>query len=186
MASQVANVAHPDHPAFQDFGDVMVRGNGGTGYIRVDWFTPAGLPTWGDTRLTIVGTNGYIEVRKNVDIGGREGGNHLFLVDAKGVQYIDCSKVELTVRPSARRRRAQSHRDRDDAGALLPRDGARAACAEAGADGDYNGAPRYDANLSRSANAPAAVTSRPAPGPCTTSGFSRYRLVRKSTMLSVS
>jgi len=74
---------------------VMLRGNGGTGYIRLDWFTPAGLPTWGDTRLTILGTDGYIEVRKNIDLAGREGGNHLFVADAKGVRYIDCSKVEL-------------------------------------------------------------------------------------------
>ena len=73
----------------------MLRGNGGTGYIRLDWFTPAGLPTWGDTRLTILGTDGYIEVRKNVDLAGREGGNHLFVADTKGVRYIDCSKVEL-------------------------------------------------------------------------------------------
>src|SRR5687767_3340958 len=95
VASQVRNVRHPDRPAFQDFGDVMVRGNGGTGYMRVDWLTPAGLPTWGDTRLTILGTDGYIEVRKNVDIAGREGANHLFLADRKGVAHIDCSKVEL-------------------------------------------------------------------------------------------
>jgi predicted dehydrogenase len=95
VASQVRNVRHPDHPAFQDFGDVMVNGDGGTGYVRLDWFTPAGLPTWGDGRLTILGTDGYIEVRKNVDIGGREGGNHLFIADAKGVHYVDCSDVEL-------------------------------------------------------------------------------------------
>jgi len=95
VAAQVRNVRHPEHPAFQDFGDLMVRGNGGTGYIRLDWFTPAGLPTWGDTRLTILGTDGYIEVRKNVDLAGREGGNHLFIADAKGVRYLDCSKVEL-------------------------------------------------------------------------------------------
>jgi len=95
VASQVRNVRHPDRPRFQDFGDVMLRGNGGTGYIRLDWFTPAGLPTWGDTRLTILGTDGYIEVRKNIDLAGREGGNHLFVADAKGVRYIDCSKVEL-------------------------------------------------------------------------------------------
>ena len=95
VAAQVRNVRHPEHPAFQDFGDVMVRGNGGTGYIRLDWFTPAGLPTWGDTRLTILGTDGFIEIRKNVDLAGREGGNHLFLTDGKGVRYIDCSKVEL-------------------------------------------------------------------------------------------
>ena len=95
VASQVRNVRHPDRPRFQDFGDVMLRGNGGTGYIRLDWFTPAGLPTWGDTRLTILGTDGYIEARKNVDLAGRAGGNHLFVADANGVRYIDCSAVAL-------------------------------------------------------------------------------------------
>jgi hypothetical protein len=75
---------------------VMVRGNGGTGYIRLDWFTPAGLPTWGDGRLFILGTDGYIEARKYVDISGAtKGGNLLFLVDQKGMQQIDCSNVEL-------------------------------------------------------------------------------------------
>ena len=72
VSSQVANVAHTKYPNFEDFGDIMVRGNGGTGYIRVDWFTPDGLKTWGDGRLTILGTEGYIEVRKNIDIAGRE------------------------------------------------------------------------------------------------------------------
>jgi predicted dehydrogenase len=95
VASQVRNVRHPEHPAFQDFGDVMVRGNGGTGYVRVDWFTPVGLPTWGDTRLTILGTEGYIEVRKNVDLAGRPGANHLFVADRDGVRYIDCKDVDL-------------------------------------------------------------------------------------------
>jgi hypothetical protein len=73
----------------------MIRGNGGAGYIRVDWFTPDGLKTWGDGRLTILGTEGFIEVRKNIDIAGRAGANHLFLVNGKDTQYIDCSKVEL-------------------------------------------------------------------------------------------
>ena len=95
VASQAGNVHHPEHPHFQDFGDVVVRGNGGTGYIRLDWFTPAGLPTWGDGRLTILGTDGYIELRKYVDIGGREGGNHLFIADAKGVRHVDCKDVDL-------------------------------------------------------------------------------------------
>ena len=95
MSSQVRNIRHKDHPKFEDFGDVMIRGNGGTGYIRVDWFTPAGLPTWGDGRMTILGTDGYIELRKYVDIGGATpGGDHLFLVDGKGVQKIDCKNVE--------------------------------------------------------------------------------------------
>lgn len=95
VSSQIGNVAHPQYPAFEDFGDVMLRGNGGTGYIRIDWFTPDGLKTWGDGRLTILGTEGYIEVRKNIDIVGRPGGSHLFLVNGKDTQYIDCSKVDL-------------------------------------------------------------------------------------------
>ena len=73
----------------------MLSGDGGAGYNRVDWFTPAGLRTYGDSRLTILGTDGYIELRKNVDIAGRAGGNHLFLVDAKGSQYINCDDVPL-------------------------------------------------------------------------------------------
>ena len=95
ISSQVGNVAHPQYAAFEDFGDVMVRGDGGTGYIRVDWFTPGGLKSWGDGRLTILGTKGFIEIRKNVDIAGREGGNHLFLVNEKETQYIDCKDVAL-------------------------------------------------------------------------------------------
>jgi predicted dehydrogenase len=95
IASQVGNVHHPQYPGLEDFGDVMLKGNGGTGYIRVDWFTPDGLNTWGDGRLTILGTDGFIEIRKNVDIAGRSGGNHLFLVDQKDTRYIDCSDVPL-------------------------------------------------------------------------------------------
>lgn len=95
VASQVGNVAHPQHPELEDFGDVVWHGNGGTGYARVDWFTPDGLNTWGDGRLTILGTDGYIELRKYADIAGRPGGSHLFLVDQKETRYIDCNEVEL-------------------------------------------------------------------------------------------
>ncbi|MGZ8559863.1 MAG: Gfo/Idh/MocA family protein [Chitinophagaceae bacterium] len=95
VSSQTGNAAHPQYPNFEDFGDVMIRGNGGTGYIRVDWFTPDGLKTWGDGRLTILGTEGYIEIRKNIDIAGREGGSHLFVVNGKDTQYIDCKDVDL-------------------------------------------------------------------------------------------
>jgi len=98
-ASQIANVNHPSHPKFQDFGDMMMHGNGGAGYVRVDWFTPNGLSTWGDGRLFILGTDGYIELRKYIDIGGKPGGNHLFIVDQKQVRYIDCSKVALPFGP---------------------------------------------------------------------------------------
>jgi predicted dehydrogenase len=95
LVSQVGNVNHPEYPGLEDFGDVMLRGDGASGYIRVDWFTPDGLSTWGDGRLTILGTDGFIEVRKNVDIGGRPGGNHLFLVDQKETRYVDCTDVPL-------------------------------------------------------------------------------------------
>jgi predicted dehydrogenase len=96
VASQVANVHNQQYAGFEDFGDATVRGDRGLGYIRVDWFTPDGLSTWGDARLTVLGTDGYIEVRKNVDIAGRSGESHLFLVDQKETRYIDCSNVVLT------------------------------------------------------------------------------------------
>jgi predicted dehydrogenase len=95
VASQVGNLHHPDRPAFEDFGDVMWRGDKGTGYARVDWFTADGLGTWGDGRLTILGTDGHIEVRSNVDIGGRGVGSHLFLVDRKETRYVDSADQPL-------------------------------------------------------------------------------------------
>lgn len=96
VTSQVGNFNHKQYPELEDFGDAMLRGNGATGYLRVDWFTPGGLKTWGDSRATILGTEGYIEMRKNIDIGGRPGANHLFLVDQKETRYVDCSDVALT------------------------------------------------------------------------------------------
>jgi predicted dehydrogenase len=99
VAAQVANYKHPQYPELEDFGEAMAWGNGGTGYVRIDWYTPDGLDTWGDGRLTILGTEGYIELRKYCDIAGRPGGNHLFLVDQQGTHYIDCSEVHLPYGP---------------------------------------------------------------------------------------
>jgi len=99
VSSQVANFHHPQYPELEDFGDVVVRGDGGVGYIRVDWFTPDGLGVWGDGRLFITGTAGYIELRKYIDIAGRPGGEHLFLVDNQDIQYIDCKDVPLPYAP---------------------------------------------------------------------------------------
>jgi len=96
VSSQVANVNHPEYPELEDFADVLLKGDTASGYMRVDWFTPESLKTWGDTRLTVLGTEGYIEVRKNIDITGREGANHLFLVNNKETKYIDCKDVPLT------------------------------------------------------------------------------------------
>jgi predicted dehydrogenase len=95
VESQIANVAHPGHPRFQDFGDMVLRGNRGLGYVRLDWFTPDGLGTWGDGRLFILGTEGYIEVRKYTNVAVSKQGNNLFIVDQKQSRYIDCNNVNL-------------------------------------------------------------------------------------------
>jgi predicted dehydrogenase len=95
VESQVANVNHPGHPKFQDFGDMVLRGDRGLGYVRLDWFTPDGLGTWGDGRLFILGTEGYIEVRKYANVAVSKQGNNLFIVDRKSAKYIDCNNLDL-------------------------------------------------------------------------------------------
>lgn len=91
----VANYANPKDPGLQDFGELNLRSENGTGYIRVDWFTPDALPNWGDGRLTILGTEGYIELRKYVDVGGASGTDHLILVNGETCQKIDASDAGL-------------------------------------------------------------------------------------------
>jgi predicted dehydrogenase len=99
VASQVSNLRHPDRPHFQDFGDMMLRGDAGFGYVRLDWFTPDGLGTWGDGRLFVLGTDGYMEIRKYANIAVSKQGNNLFVVDAKQARYIDCSNGPLPFGP---------------------------------------------------------------------------------------
>jgi len=99
VAAQTGNFNFPQYPKFEDFGDMIVTGNGGTGYVRVDWFTPDGLDTWGDGRLFILGTEGYIELRKYTNVATAKGGNHLYIVDKKQARYIDCNKVPLPFGP---------------------------------------------------------------------------------------
>jgi predicted dehydrogenase len=95
VAAQVANWKHPQWPGLEDFGEMLLRADGATGYVRVDWYTPDGLGTWGDGRLVILGTEGYLELRKYVDVAGRLGTNHLFLVDGRGTRYEDCAGGDL-------------------------------------------------------------------------------------------
>jgi predicted dehydrogenase len=99
VAAQTGNFNFPQYPKFEDFGDMIMTGDGGTGYVRVDWFTPDGLDTWGDGRLFILGTEGYIELRKYTNVAVAKGGNHLFIVDRKSARYIDCNKVPLPFGP---------------------------------------------------------------------------------------
>ena len=89
--ASVANYANPADPGLQDFGELSLRSPRSHGYIRVDWYTPDALPTWGDGRLTILGTQGYIELRKYVDVARDDGTDHLYLVNGSRCEKIDCS-----------------------------------------------------------------------------------------------
>jgi predicted dehydrogenase len=91
----IENTTRPEHPGFQDFGEMALVGDGGHGYVRVDWFTPAALPVWGDGRLFITGDEGYIEIRKYLDIARQAEGNQLYLVNGARMERIDCNAAGL-------------------------------------------------------------------------------------------
>lgn len=85
MYSRAVNLHHPAYPELEDFGETsLVGNNGASGYFRVDWFTPDGLSTWGDGRTTILGTDGYIELRKYTDIAREQEGDQVYLVNHEG------------------------------------------------------------------------------------------------------
>ena len=92
VSATVANYAHPEHPEFEDFGDAhIVMNNGTTGFVRVDWFTPDGLGTWGDGRTIILGSDGFIELRKYTNIATDESPGHVFLVNGKGEFHMNAT-----------------------------------------------------------------------------------------------
>ncbi len=95
VSAQTGNARFRQYPEFEDFGDVLLRSDRATGYIRVDWLTAEGLPVWGDVRLFVLGTHGTIEIRKNIDLDGQAGANHLFVVDSAGVERVSCAGVDL-------------------------------------------------------------------------------------------
>lgn len=89
LHSKVANYNNPEYPELEDFGDATLLGdNGATQYFRVDWFTPDGLGSWGDGRTLILGTEGYIELRKYIDIARDRTGNHVYLVNQEGEYHF--------------------------------------------------------------------------------------------------
>ncbi|OPA78427.1 oxidoreductase [Paenibacillus selenitireducens] len=89
-SAKVANYNNKQYPELQDFGDMTLVGdNGATGYFRVDWFTPDGLGTWGDGRTLILGTEGYIELRKYIDIARDQAGDQVYLVNRDGEQRME-------------------------------------------------------------------------------------------------
>jgi predicted dehydrogenase len=92
VSASIANYAHPEFPELDDYGDAhVVTDNGSTGFVRVDWLTPDGLRTWGDGRTILLGTDGYIELRKYTNIATDEGPGHLFLVNGDGEHHINAT-----------------------------------------------------------------------------------------------
>ena len=92
LHSKVGNYKFKQYPEFEDFGDAtLVADNGATNYFRVDWLTPDGLGVWGDGRTFILGTEGYIELRKYIDVARDSRGGHLFIANQETEEYIDCN-----------------------------------------------------------------------------------------------
>ena len=89
VSARVANFNHPDKPGLDDFGEASLRAEGGaSGYFRVDWFTPDGLSTWGDGRTFVLGTQGYIELRKYTDVARDASENHVYLVTGEREHHL--------------------------------------------------------------------------------------------------
>lgn len=98
--SSTGNISCPEHPTFDDIGSIRLVGHNDSGAPvvgdhRVDLLSPAGLGTWGDVRLSIIGTEGTLEVRANIDPAGAPGNEHLIVVDGDGTRRVDCSEVQL-------------------------------------------------------------------------------------------
>ncbi|MFI8776955.1 Gfo/Idh/MocA family protein [Brachybacterium paraconglomeratum] len=90
LSSSIGNFGNPEHPELDDFGDAHIAlSSGATGFVRVDWFTPSGLRTWGDGRTFVVGTEGYLELRKYVDVTTDNGPNQVILVDSEGEHRLE-------------------------------------------------------------------------------------------------
>ena len=95
IASSVIGCFGTPPPGFEDFAEITLRGPTMTGTMRLDWFTPDGLEDWGDGRLFLVGTEGTLELRKNLDLAGRAGGEHMFVANRQRTRYQDCGLVAV-------------------------------------------------------------------------------------------
>ncbi|HRY26156.1 MAG: Gfo/Idh/MocA family oxidoreductase [Geminicoccaceae bacterium] len=95
-ASAVGSFGDHGIQGFEDYGEILLRSEKASGFIRVDWFTPDGLATWGDGRLFLLGTEGYLELRKYIDIAGNAGTDHVLLVNGEGTRRLDASGEPLT------------------------------------------------------------------------------------------
>ena len=94
--ARAENCCHPEYPGLEDFGEFSMTGDSITGgrsvsfYSRVDWFTPDGMPVWGDGRTFILGSEGSLEIRKYTDLGREAAASMILLADDREVHRIDC------------------------------------------------------------------------------------------------
>jgi predicted dehydrogenase len=85
----VGNFGNPDKPELEDFGEACLQcSSGALSYVRVDWFTPDGMSSWGDGRTFILGTRGVIELRKYLDIARSHEGDQVYMADEKGERHL--------------------------------------------------------------------------------------------------
>ncbi len=90
-SARVENFANPDHPGLEDFGEAsLTLDTGASAYCRIDWFNPKAARTWGDGRTFILGTDGYMEIRKYIDVARETGGDLIFLVNHDTESEIPC------------------------------------------------------------------------------------------------
>ncbi|MGK0258274.1 MAG: putative dehydrogenase [Candidatus Azotimanducaceae bacterium] len=92
--ASVRNQGHPDKPGLEDFGEFSLAGEAPSGacsfYSRIDWYTPDGLPVWGDGRTFVVGSEGTLEVRKYIDLARKAPASSILYAHQSGVEEIDC------------------------------------------------------------------------------------------------
>lgn len=90
-SARVENFANPETPGLEDFGEALLQlDTGASAYCRIDWFNPQGSKTWGDGRTFVLGTEGYLEIRKYVNVARPDGGDRIYLVDNQGDTEIEC------------------------------------------------------------------------------------------------
>jgi predicted dehydrogenase len=95
VTSATGNFGHPDYPEFEDYGEATLEGDGGIGWFRVDWYGPESIRVPGDIRLFVLGTEGYMEMRKYIDVAGPQGAEHLYVANKDGARLIDTREVQL-------------------------------------------------------------------------------------------
>ena len=103
---------------------MMLRGNNGFGYVRLDWFTPDGLGTWGDGRLFILGTEGYIEVRKYTNVARQQAGQQSVCRRPEAGPLHRLQQCAAALRAAVRQRHREPHAHRAGSDAVSAGGGA--------------------------------------------------------------